>query len=389
MKFRDVLFWMHLIVAVVVGIVVLVMSVTGAILAFRPQILDAVERDVRQVAVPMQDVPRLSLQEIISKTRESFGEKKLSGVSISSDPSKSVTINFGKEGMLYVNPYTAQIIGKESKTQEFLEQVEVWHRWLGLQDEMRPVGHNIKGACNAAFLFLVISGFYLWWPKKWMWPGIKNIVLFNAKAQGKARDWNWHNVIGFWCAPALIIITLTGLIMSYAWANDLLYRMTGNEPPKKQNVERPKGEGKDKDRKDSKKNDQKDSKKNEATINLDAVALKADQRMPGWKLMNIRLPQRPDGPVMVMLEEKKTSYPQRSQLTLDGRTLDETKWEPVGEQNLGRKLRVFARYSHTGETAGVIGQTIAFLASIGAVVLVWTGFAMAWYRFTAWRGRKA
>ncbi|MEI9892584.1 MAG: hypothetical protein WDN28_01340 [Chthoniobacter sp.] len=31
--------------------------------------------------------------------------------------------------------------------------------------------------------------------------------------------------------PLLLIITLTGVIMSYAWANDLLYRLTGNEPP--------------------------------------------------------------------------------------------------------------------------------------------------------------
>ena len=29
----------------------------------------------------------------------------------------------------------------------------------------------------------------------------------------------------------LFLIVITGVIMSYAWANNLLYRMTGNPPP--------------------------------------------------------------------------------------------------------------------------------------------------------------
>jgi hypothetical protein len=36
----------------------------------------------------------------------------------------------------------------------------------------------------------------------------------------------------------------------------------------------------------------------------------------------------------------------------------------------------------------VIGQTIAGLASAGAVVLVWTGISLALRRFSAWRSRR-
>jgi uncharacterized iron-regulated membrane protein len=43
--------------------------------------------------------------------------------------------------------------------------------------------------------------------------------------------------------------------------------------------------------------------------------------------------------------------------------------------------------SHTGEAGGLAGQTIAFLASAGGSVLVWTGIALAWRRFRSWRRR--
>ncbi len=47
-------------------------------------------------------------------------------------------------------------------------------------------------------------------------------VLISTRLRGKARDWNWHNVIGFWSSAVLIVLTLTAAVMSYPWANDLL-----------------------------------------------------------------------------------------------------------------------------------------------------------------------
>jgi len=46
------------------------------------------------------------------------------------------------------------------------------------------------------------------------------------------------------------------------------------------------------------------------------------------------------------------------------------------------------RFAHTGEVLGLPGQTVAGLVSLGAAVLVWTGLALAWRRFRAWRGRR-
>src|SRR5262249_57308690 len=79
--------------------------------------------------------------------------------------------------------------------------------------------------------WLAVAGVYLWWPNSWKWRGLKTSLIFNSRLSGKARDWNWHNVIGFWSSSVLVVLTLTAAVMSYPWANDLLYTLTGSEPP--------------------------------------------------------------------------------------------------------------------------------------------------------------
>ncbi|NJM54172.1 MAG: PepSY domain-containing protein [Blastocatellia bacterium] len=59
---------------------------------------------------------------------------------------------------------------------------------------------------------------------------------------GKARDFNWHNVIGFWSSLILIILTLTAAVISYQWAGNLLYILTGNEIPQQQQQQNPPAE---------------------------------------------------------------------------------------------------------------------------------------------------
>jgi uncharacterized iron-regulated membrane protein len=50
MSLRTLVFWLHLLVGVIAGAVILFMSVTGVILAFEPQITEWLERDRRVTA---------------------------------------------------------------------------------------------------------------------------------------------------------------------------------------------------------------------------------------------------------------------------------------------------------------------------------------------------
>ena len=74
---------------------------------------------------------------------------------------------------------------------------------------------------------------------------------------------------------------------------------------------------------------------------------------------------------------------------LDRATGNVVRWEPYQWQTTGRQIRTFLRFAHTGEFFGIIGQTIAGIASAGGVVLVWTGISLAARRLSGWWSRRA
>jgi hypothetical protein len=74
---------------------------------------------------------------------------------------------------------------------------------------------------------------------------------------------------------------------------------------------------------------------------------------------------------------------------LDRATGEVARWEPFLSYTRGRQLRSILRFAHTGEVAGIVGQTIAGLVSTGGAVLVITGLALAIRRFLAWVARRS
>ncbi len=231
MKLRKVIFWTHLLAGVVAGLVIFIMSFTGVILMYEPQIAEYSEWSQRWVTPPSPEVKRLTLDDLVARVRAANPEGRPAAITVKSDPAASVIVNLGRENTVFVNPYTGDLLGGLSSTHHFMHEIVDWHRWLGMEDEGRATGKAITGACNLAFFWLAVTGVYLWWPQSWKWRGLKASLLFNRRLTGKARDWNWHNVIGFWSSSVLVVLTLTAAVMSYPWANDLLYTLTGSEPP--------------------------------------------------------------------------------------------------------------------------------------------------------------
>lgn len=371
MSLRTAIFWVHFGAGVVIGAVVLSMAVTGSILAFRYQIMDWAERDVRRVQ-PLTDVLRIDVNTLIENVKAAYPGAKPQMFVLREDPAAAFSVGLGQDqGRVYVNPYTGAVLGKEGPVTQFLDVIEHWHRWLAMEGKFKPLGHNIVGVCAAAFVVMILTGMYLWWPRQLSWPALVSNARIHPGLRGRAKEWNWHSAVGLWSAPFLLVIALTGVIMCYSWANALLFRAAGTPPPSV-----------------DKKMDRQPGGKKEETASIDAAMLfaKAQAQRPDWKTITLRVPKG-DGPVMMTIESLgSTGMPRRSPLSLNAATGEVLKWEPFEEQSRGRQWRSWARFLHTGEAYGVFGQIIAFFAAGAAVLLVWTGFAMAWRRIPFQKG---
>src|SRR5690349_15521026 len=108
MKFRRLIFWLHLLAGVAGGIVIFIMSITGAILAYEKQIVSRLEG---QVVVPSSsDAGRLSLEDLLAKVREAQSNSMPSMVTLRADPAAPVVFGFGRDRMVLVNPYTGSAL---------------------------------------------------------------------------------------------------------------------------------------------------------------------------------------------------------------------------------------------------------------------------------------
>jgi uncharacterized iron-regulated membrane protein len=284
------------------------------------------------------------------------------------------------------------LLGEGSQgVRRFMSETRAWHRWIAVEGDGRPVARFITGWSNFIFLFIVVSGFYLWFPRKWTWNHVRSVLLFSRTTTSKARDFNWHNVIGVWSAVPLFIVVLTALPISFPWANALVYRAVGEEPPAARGREG--GAGGREGRAGGAGREGGGRREERAAPSLEGLNnlwSRAEQRVDGWRTINVRVPDSNRAPVVFAIDKGDGGQPQhRSTLTLDRATGEVVSYEAFGDQSLGRRLRSISRFAHTGEVLGIPGQTIAGLATAGSVVLVWTGLALAWRRWRAWLKRRA
>ncbi|HEX8733951.1 MAG TPA: PepSY-associated TM helix domain-containing protein [Pyrinomonadaceae bacterium] len=374
-SFRKILFWLHLTAGVTTGIIILIMCVTGVILTFEAQIKDYAESDVRYVKTPENNSQRLTPTELFAKLFAAKPDAKPSGLTLKADQTASAAFALGREGTLYMNPYTGEILGGDAKGfNNFFRVVTDWHRWLGASGENRAVGKAITGVSNTAFLVLAITGIYIWFPRRPAWRNFKAVMFFRRGLRGKARNFNWHNTIGFWSSLVLIILTVTGMVISYQWAGNLVYTLTGSEVPQQPAPPQ---------------NQQNRETNPVVPANLDELWTRAAQQTEDWEFITLRVPTAAEAPVVFTIREGRELNPfAGSTATFSAQSGEITKWEPYSGGSAGRRLRSWMRFAHTGEAFGIVGQIIAGLATLGGAFLVWTGLSLALRRFRNWRAKR-
>jgi len=369
---RALLFWPHLVAGVGVGAIIGLMACTGCALAFQQQLLDWADRGAR--ATLNTTGPALPPEQLLAAAQKAAnGEPVLSWTQRRQGP---VEVSTARRTLL-VEPSTGRVIQAPStRWRSAFEKVRAWHRWLGREGPQRAMGRAITGVANALFLFLAVSGLFLWWPRQWRWKTVRQALWFRRGLKGRARDWNWHNTLGVWSLPALVVLSATGLVLSYPWASNLVYRAAGEAPPRS-SPRRPRGPS---------------ARSPQRLPALSAILASAEAATPDWEELTIRLDGGKGGGggslrIAITSQEGWPRFaPLRLTLDASGQVLAR---EAYADLSAGRRARLWLRFLHTGEALGGGGQLYAALASLAAAVLAWTGMALALRRIARWRRRVA
>lgn len=368
---RNIFFQVHWFIGVTAGTVLMVVGATGVLIAFEHEILTAINPSVMRVA-PRE--AQLAPDVLLAMVWQQQPDKRILSLALAADPADAARVTFasdapGRRGEnYYVDPYTAEILGKPAGEAFFRTMTQV-HRYLAADE----IGKQVVGAATLALVFLSLSGLYLRWPanaRNW-----RAWLLFSPSVRGRALWWHIHSILATWVLPLYLLVALTGLYWSYEWYRDALFAVTGAPRPAQQQ-----GQGRGGDAKP-------DPTVVGAQFHATARAWDVFRVQAGpFESATLRLPGKPGQPVQVTyLEQDPPHMRAMNRMVVDPASGEVVEHERYRDKPAGARLMGSMYALHTGRFFGMPGLVAVVFASLTLVVSGVSG----WLLYLERRRRKA
>ncbi|WP_234736658.1 PepSY-associated TM helix domain-containing protein [Tellurirhabdus bombi] len=202
----------HVWLGLLAGTVIFIVSLTGTILVFRDEIDHDLNAKLYEVAAPKQ-AAKLSFQQIAEQLKRDHPTWELAFLfkpEGESDENLAYHLRLKDyEKEIFVNPYTGQVTGTRLHDSYFIGIVLEIHRSLLIP----VVGQYIVGTCSLILVILIISGLRLWIPKQW--KHLKSRLTFRKNASFARQTYDLHQVLGFYFSPFILLIALTGAVITF------------------------------------------------------------------------------------------------------------------------------------------------------------------------------
>lgn len=227
---------LHLWLGLGIGFLIFIISITGALYVFKDEIENATRKDViyhnEQNIDQKQVLPIRTLEKaVVAQVKEKYPvhwvnipiDKKMSYLFYwyEHDPKGwNYFDEFPIYKVAYVNPYNGKVLGTYDEKNGFFQIVKMIH-WSFLLKQ--SWGTYVVGIPVLIFVFMLISGIILWWPKNkaarkqrfsFKWKNVQN---------WKRKNYDLHNVLGFYTSVFALIFSITGLFYAFLFVQSSIY----------------------------------------------------------------------------------------------------------------------------------------------------------------------
>lgn len=360
----------HLWLGLASGLVIFILGFTGCILAFEEELKDFIYKD--RYFVEQQHIPRLPIQKLLSIAQKTLGKNQIiSGINIYQKDSRTISMSTYKgrpngwnyfnvidySSTIYLNPYTGKVLYIENSKLEFFRLILMLHYNLLLED----VGGLIIGWSTFIFVILLISGLILWWPKSKAAAKQRFSFKWKATTKWKRKNYDLHNILGFYTLIFALLIALTGMVWAFSWFdNSVQWIANGgtSTPPEKPYTS--------------------DSTAHKNPAVFDLVYKDIQLRSPN-DVYYISIPENRTATIYANSQSDEKPY-QWTTFNYDQNTGKNLSVLFYKDKFPGEKLRNMNYYIHTGSILGFPGKILAFLVSLICTGLPITGFYIWWGR---------
>jgi uncharacterized iron-regulated membrane protein len=234
-KLRKFAFTLHRYIGLVVGLVLIIIGLTGSLLVFQKEI-DAfvISQRFGQIVVPENPTEKIvAIEAIANLVKDKFQDQpelSLRAIAIPTQPNKPYVATLQskdkKSTQVFVNPYLGEIMGIRDRDSS----------WIGITLDLHEkllagkTGEAIAGIAALLLFILCLTGLPLW--KGWRNIGQGFKVAW--KAHPKRFNLDLHHVLGIIAVLFLAANSLTGFYWSFAdQTKPLIYAATFTPEPEK------------------------------------------------------------------------------------------------------------------------------------------------------------
>ncbi|MBW3595794.1 MAG: PepSY domain-containing protein [Planctomycetes bacterium] len=344
-----------------VGLLFVLLGLTGSLLVFD----HAIDEWLNPNLLLTEGVgPRRPLAEAVAAAEAAYrGEPKQAAALSSPRVENGVWIVWFQGGteeepvfsQVYVDPYTAKVIGQRVWGEDLMSWIYKLHYTLHGGD----FGETLVGVGGLIFMLSIGSGVYLWWP---LWKNGWRAAF--AVRRGSRFNYDLHKTLGVLSAAILLVIAFTGVYMIFPeWVKPMVTALSEETlpPTDLESSGRP----------------------GRAPLTPEQAIAIGQKVYPDATFCHFHPPQGEDGVYEVAFRqpgEVQRSFG-RTQLWIDARTGDIVAVRRPQDFTAADTFIAWQFPLHNGEAFGLIGRWIVFFTGFVPAILYTTGFLL-------WRRRR-
>ena len=358
---RKAWFQVHKWIGLILGVVVFVISLTGAALVWH----DPLERAMHPERYAVTGPATLPIEAYAAAAQATLAPNELlSRVELPEQAGEPVVVSATKPSpgrpqrvTVYLDPGSAKVLGTGRSGEGLFQVMHALHGSLMIPE----VGRQVVGWIGVAMLVMSISGIWLWWP---LTGSVKRGLRWKRHNN---FDTNLHHQFGFWISLPLFVLSVTGVWSSFP------QRFVGFESASAQRGPGGPGGGPGGRR----------PMPVAMAPDMIAPAIASAEQAAQGKAVSLGWPtdQKSEWTVAVKLASGADAEVKVATAGLAAK-VEPSRGEPP--ETLARLMRRI----HDGNQMPFVWQVIVFLGGLLPAVLAVTGFIM-WWRARTWRAQLA
>lgn len=216
MKLKKIFRIIHLWLGISSGLVIIVVCLSGAFIAFTEEALNIVNRDY--LYVTKKDMPKAKIQHVIESYQQQYPKEKLFVINTYREDNRTYDFfsavqtdkeEFSGYKMVYADPYSGEILRIDKGTLELIVTLIFLHTSLYLGE----TGEYIIQFATLIFLVQIITGIALWYPTTR--NALKSVFKIKTSSSAKRLNYDLHRVPAFYASIVLLVLVCTGLFMAW------------------------------------------------------------------------------------------------------------------------------------------------------------------------------